>query len=256
LDLHAYDKTDLDSTVDRVDDSSPYWRRETVSFRAAYGNERVIAHLFLPKRSAPPYQLVALIGSSNIYELRRVEDLGGPYQFLLRAGRAVLIPALSGTLERGPSPFILPLNQERERAVKWSKDLGRSLDYLETRPDIDTQKLGLYGVSSGATHGVWMTVVHRRFKAAVIASGGLFRNQPPETDSWNFAPRMRVPVLMLNGRDDFMVPYETNQRVLFDALGTKNKVFTRYEGGHANLLTRPDLIGEVLGWFDKYLGPV
>ena len=256
LDLHAYDKTDLDATVDRLEDSSPYWRRETVSFRAAYGNERVIAHLFLPKRSAPPYQIVVLIGSANIYELRRVEDLGGPYQFLLRAGRAVLIPALSGTLERGPSPFILPLNQERERAMRWSKDLGRSLDYLETRPDIDTQKLGLYGVSSGATHGVWMTVVHRRFKTAVIASGGLFRNQPPETDSWNFAPRMRVPVLMLNGRDDFMVPYETNQRVLFEALGSKDKNFSRYDGGHANLLTRPDLIGEVLDWFDKYLGPV
>ena len=34
---------------------------------------------------------------------------------------------------------------------------------------------------------------------------------------------MRVPVLMLNGRDDFMVPYETNQRVLFEALGSKDK---------------------------------
>ena len=45
---HAYDKTDLDARVERVDESSPYWRRETVSFRAAYGNERVIAHLFLP----------------------------------------------------------------------------------------------------------------------------------------------------------------------------------------------------------------
>jgi catechol 2,3-dioxygenase-like lactoylglutathione lyase family enzyme len=46
-------------------------------------------------------------------------------------------------------------------------------DDLETRPDIDIQKLGLYGVSSGATHGVWMTAVHRRFQVAVLASGGL-----------------------------------------------------------------------------------
>ena len=101
-----------------------------------------------------------------------------------------------------------------------------------------------------------MTAVHRRIQAAVLASGGPFRNQPAETDSWNFAPRVRVPVLMLNGRDDFMVPYETNQRVLFEALGSKDKNFSRYDGGHANLLTRPDLIGEVLDCFDKYLGPV
>ena len=256
LDIHAYDKTDLESRVERVDDTSPDWRRETLSFRAAYGNERVTAHLLLPKHSGPPYQIVVLIGSANIHEQRRVEDLGGPYPFLVRAGRAVLIPAFSGTLERGPSPFRLPVNQERERALKWSKDLGRALDYLETRPDIDIQKIGLYGVSSGASHVVWMTAVHRRFKAAVLASGGLRANQPPETDAWNFAPRVRIPVLMLNGRDDFMVPYEPNQRVLFEALGSKDKNFSRYDGGHANLLTRPDLIGEVLDWFDKYLGPV
>jgi alpha-beta hydrolase superfamily lysophospholipase len=99
-------------------------------------------------------------------------------------------------------------------------------------------------------------VVERRFKTAVLVSGGLIRNRPAETDEWNFAPRVGVPVLMMNGHDDFMVPYETNQRVLFDALGGKEKVFRRYDGGHANLLARPDLIGEILDWLDKHLGPV
>jgi len=61
---------------------------------------------------------------------------------------------------------------------------------------------------------------------------------------------------MLNGRSDFIVPFEPNQRLLFEALGTKEKVLKRYEGGHANLVTRPDLIGEILNWLDKYLGPV
>ena len=28
---------------------------------------------------------------------------------------------------------------------------------------------------------------------------------------------------MLNGRDDFMLPYETNQQPLFEALGTKRQ---------------------------------
>ena len=72
---------------------------------------------------------------------------------------------------------------------------------------------------------------------------------------WNFAPRVRIPVLMLNGRSDFMVPFEPNQRLLFEALGTKDKVFKRYDGGHANLVTRPDLIGEILTWLDKYPRP-
>jgi dienelactone hydrolase len=135
-------------------------------------------------------------------------------------------------------------------------DLGRTVDYMETRPDLDTRKLGFYGVSLGATHGVRLVAVDGRFKALVLSSGGLGPNPPPETDALNFAPRVQVPVLMLNGRSDFMIPFEPNQRLLFEALGTKDKVFKQYDGGHANLVTRPDLIGEILTWLDKYLGPV
>jgi Uncharacterized conserved protein len=104
LNLHAYTKSDLDARVERVDESPQYWRRETVTFRSAYGNERVIAHLFLPKNAPPPYQVVAIMGGATIMDgTKRVEDFEYPYEFLLRSGRAVIIPAYSGTLERGPS---------------------------------------------------------------------------------------------------------------------------------------------------------
>ena len=52
--------------MERVDQSPQYWRRETASFRAAYGNERVMAHLFLPKNTPPPYQVVAIMGGNTI----------------------------------------------------------------------------------------------------------------------------------------------------------------------------------------------
>jgi dienelactone hydrolase len=258
--LHAYDhKAELDAMPGPSDESSPYWRRQTISVRAAYGDERerVILHLFLPKNTPPPYQVVAVMGGSTITTLRSVDDFNYPFQFLIRSGRAVLIPAFRGTLERGPSPGRLPAaNQERERALDWSMDLGRSIDYLESRSDIDTKKLGFYGLSLGAAHGVRMIAVDRRFQAAVFSAGGLLQIQPPETDAWNFAPRVRTPVLMVNGRDDFQFQVETNQKPLFQALGTPDKRHILYDGGHGNLVTRPDLIGEILNWFDRYLGPV
>jgi dienelactone hydrolase len=259
LNLHAYTKSELDAREERVDESSPHWRRETVSFRAAYGDERVLAHLFLPKDAPPPYQVVAIMGGTTITSaIRRIEDFDYPFEFIVRSGRAVVIPAYSGTLERGPSPSRLPENQLRERGLRWSMDLGRTIDYLETRLDIDTRKLGFYGVSSGATHGIRLLAVDTRFKAAVLSSGGLPQNQPPEIDLWNFAPRFHVPVLMVNGRHDFLFPVDTNQKPLFEALGTRepHKRHRLYDGGHRNLVTRPDLIGEVLDWFDRYLGPV
>jgi dienelactone hydrolase len=258
-DLHRYEASALEARVDQTDDSPPLWTKETLSFKAAYANDRVLAHLFLPKNAAPPYQTIVVLGGSGITAARRVEDFGFPYEFLIRSGRAVLIPAYWGTLERGPSALRLPTNEEVDRAIKWSRDLGRSVDYLQTRGDIiDTAKLGFYGISWGAAHAPRLLAVDNRFKAAALLSGGLLRSQPREVDSWNFAPRYRVPTLMVNGKQDFIMPYETNQRVLFDALGTPvaDKRLITYEGGHRNPVTRPDLLGEIIGWFDHHLGPV
>jgi dienelactone hydrolase len=256
--LHRYESSPLDARTERVVDSSPHWRRETVSFRAAYGNERVVAHVFLPRNASPPYQVVIVLGGVTIINvLRRVEDFDYPFEFIVRSGRAVVIPALSGTLERGPSPVSLPPSEERERALRWSSDIGRTLEYLDARADIDKQRLGMYAVSRGAVHAVRLLAVYPRFKAGVLSSGGLQMSQPAEVNAWNFAPRVQVPVLMVNGRYDFIFPLDTNQKPLFQALGTKesDKRHVLYDGGHRNLVTRPDLIGEVLDWFDRYLGP-
>jgi pimeloyl-ACP methyl ester carboxylesterase len=70
-------------------------------------------------------------------------------------------------------------------------------------------------------------------------------------------PRVEIPVLMLNGREDFLNPLETSERPLFELLGTpeKDKKHVLFEGGHVNLLTQPELMKQVLDWVDKYLGP-
>ena len=54
--VYAYAPRELKAAVDEVDDSSPSWRKEKVSFSAAYGDERVPAFVFLPKNARPPYQ--------------------------------------------------------------------------------------------------------------------------------------------------------------------------------------------------------
>jgi dienelactone hydrolase len=255
--LHRYEPLPLDSRIDRVVESEPYWRRETVSFRATYGQERVVAHVFLPRNASPPYQIVMVLGGGTITStIKRIDDFNYPFEFIVRSGRAVVIPALSGTLERGPSPPILPTSQERERSLRWSADVGRTIEYLDTRGDVDMQRLGLYGVSRGAVHAVRLLVVHPRFKVAVLSSGGLQTDLPAEVSPWNFAPRVKKPVLMVNGRYDFLFPLQTNQIPLFRALGTKepDKQHLLFDGGHRNLVTRPDLIGNILDWFDHHLG--
>jgi eukaryotic-like serine/threonine-protein kinase len=256
--LHRYDKTDLAAQTKSVDDSKPYFRRETVTFRAAYGNERVVAHLYVPKNAAPPYQIVLFVPSGNNFFFQSIDSLPDPFEFLVRAGRAVLVPAVQGTLERGPSPLGVGPNQMRDRLLQWSKDVQRSIDYLETRPEIDTKKLAFYGISYSAGVSPTLLAAEPRFKAAVLVSGGAWSPTAAAVDPWNYAPRVKVPVLMLNGRDDFIFPVDRAQIPLLRALGTpdKDKRHVLFDGGHVNLQTRMDLIGEILRWLDKYLGPV
>ena len=80
--------------------------------------------------------------------------------------------------------------------------------------------------------------------------------QPPEIDILNFAPRVRVPVLMLNGRYDFVFPSAALQQPMFRWLGTPegDKRLIQFETGHVPALK--DIIREVLNWLDRYLGPV
>jgi dienelactone hydrolase len=138
----------------------------------------------------------------------------------------------------------------------WAKDLRRSIDYLETRPDIDTKRLAYYGFSWGAMLGGVMPAIEPRLKAAVLLVAGLENQRgQPEVEPVNFLPHITVPVLMLNGRYDFYFPVETAQRPFFRLLGTppQHKRLVISEGGH--FVPRIQLIGETLKWLDRYLGP-
>jgi eukaryotic-like serine/threonine-protein kinase len=61
--VYAYDPTPLNPTSEGVEDA-PAWRKETVSYDAPYGNERIRAYLYLPKNASPPFQGVLYYGSA------------------------------------------------------------------------------------------------------------------------------------------------------------------------------------------------
>jgi predicted esterase len=257
--MYDYDRTPLQAQVESTDESSPYWRMEKVSFDAAYGNERVTALLFLPRDRAPPYQTVIWFPGDDVFISRSSEALASAYlfDFLPRSGRALVYPIYKGMYERF-APISFARNEWRDRMIEWSKDLGRTIDYLETREDIASDKLAYYGFSSGANYGPILTAIDPRFRASImLASGILPLRLQPEMEVVNFAPRSRVPTLMINGRDDYLVPFAESQRPLFELLGAEpsNKRHARLAGGH--IPSDPnEIIREVLDWLDRHLGPV
>lgn len=252
--FYSYTRTDLRAAVESVDDRAPHWRREKVTFDAAYGDERVIAYLFLPKNGAPPYQTVIYFPGSYVLFAPPSDELVDirMIDFLLRSGRAVLYPVYKGTYERRGSV------SGKDRVIAWSKDFGRSIDYLETRQDIDRTRLAFYGFSLGGIWGPVLTAIDGRIKASVQLGGGFLQGEfPPEGDPFHFAPRAKEPVLMIVGRHDFVRPVETCQMPMFRLLGApaKDKRIVLIDTGHAVYLS-PAVIKEILDWLDRYLGPV
>jgi TolB-like protein/formylglycine-generating enzyme required for sulfatase activity/Tfp pilus assembly protein PilF/dienelactone hydrolase len=256
--LYDYDRTPLDAKVEAVDDADPAWRKEEVSVRATYGDERLPIFLFVPKAARPPYQAVVFFPGSDAVVTSSSRHLRLEYaDFLVRTGRVLVYPIYKGTYERRVSGPHGP-NVIREVFIDRGKDIRRTVDYLETRPDIDPSKLAFCGLSLGATLGPVLLAVEPRLKTGVFLSGG-FENwdAPPEVDPVNFAPHVTVPVLMVNGREDFDLPYATAQVPMFRMLGTPpdEKRHLVFEGGHIPL--HPEqAIKAVLDWLDAHLGPV
>ena len=260
--LYAYDKGELNAQVEEIA-SMGGWSRAKVTFDAAYGHERVTAYLFLPKNASPPFQAVVHFPGGFAFlddklDLSSVEDA---YDFLMKSGRALIVPVYKGMYQRrdGFRPGDNPPAFRRDHEIAWSKDLGRLLDYLETRKDIDSMKVAYLGASAGGAEGAHLPAVEKRIKAAILLSGGLQLTirYLPEADPFNFVRHVTIPVLMLNGRYDSSFPLESSQRPLFRFLGTpgNDKKHVIYEGGHG-VFPRPDAVRECLEWLDKYLGPV
>lgn len=261
--LFSYDKTELDPVIESSDDSSAFWIKEKIIYNAAYGNERIIAYLFLPKETKPPYQTVVCFPGVEAVNLRSSENLSEwYYDFIVKSGRAVIFPIYKSTFERYDG-FVVPpstANAWRNQMIFWYKDLARSIDYLETRKDIDGDKIAFFGGSMGAMVGVVLVALEKRIQASILYVGGFSlmkgAEEAPEVDQINFAPRVTVPTLMLNGRYDFLFPFETSQVPMYRFLGTpeEHKVHKVYETAH--FVPRNEEIKETLNWLDRYFGPV
>ena len=270
-DMFTYDKMDLKAVVEETNERSSHWIHQKITFSAAYDDERIIIHLFLPRNISPPYQTVIYFpGSSSVY-IPTSDGIEDYIEFLMKLshfvkdGRAVVYPVYKGTFERrdglpGSLHFRRDESHEyKDYIVKVVKDFKRVIDYLETRPDIDAEKMAYFGVSWGGILGSMIPAVEERIKIAIIDAGGLEpfeQNTKPEVDSINYVSRVTIPTLMLHGRFDTNVSYDKAAKPMFDLLGTleKDKKLIVYETDH--IIPRKELIKESLKWLDRYFGPV
>jgi dienelactone hydrolase len=266
--LSAYDAAPLNVSEDATIELPMGGVAKRVSIDAAYRSERMPVYVIEPEDTKPPYQTIVFLGGLDILVRPGsdawVQQFSRFLDFARKSGRMVVMPIFSGSLERNEDGRSLQrFNQgpvsRSDMVMEWSKDAGRTLDYLESRGDVDTDRIAFIGLSLGAAVSSILVSRDDRFATMILWSGGFAASAFPESAPGNIfaVESIDVPVLMLNGRHDFVFPYATHQRTYFERLGTpdEHKRHIAWDVGHFSFPVG-EFIRANLDWLDGYLGPV
>ena len=253
---------ELNTKVIYFDDSHPVWDKERVQIDVGYGNEKMDILIFKPKGSNfNSLDSVILYPGANYYRTPPGIDEVNPGEygldFIIKSGRALIWPAYKGSMNRISDMNIsFPRTQDHMRLFRqllsnWTVDTSRTIDFLGSREEFNSN-IYYVGMSYGGLYTTHVLLFEKRFKAAVLYVGGLTPNIPPMSDGKNHVPRMKLPVLMLNGKQDYLVP-ESAPKSMYAALGTpeEDKKLIFYDSGHWPL-PRNQMIRETLSWLEKY----
>jgi dipeptidyl aminopeptidase/acylaminoacyl peptidase len=216
-----------------------------------FGKQSMQAVLRLPAGASKPPVLIMAPGlDSTKEEIHAYEE-----PFLAR-GIAVL--AIDGP-GQGEAEYDIPICGDYERAAK------AVCDWIETRKDLDAQKIGIWGVSLGGYYSPRAAAYEKRIKACIALSGPFEWEQIwaglPELTRETFrvrshsstekeaiekaktltmvdaAPRITCPIFVVTGRQDRLVPASHAERLAKSVSGPVELMIVE-DGGH-NANNRP-----------------
>lgn len=254
LQFYQYDKEiPLDAAVAETMDEKQYVR-EKIVFRGA-NDYRVPGYLAVPKTGTSPYPCVLQIHGMTLSK----EDFWGSDSYhkghlltpaLLDAGFAVLALDAQYHGERiifndfqTTSIMLFRkhwINRLREMVVQTIVDYRRAIDYLETRKEIDPNRIGVIGYSLGGSMSFVLAGVDPRIKVlTACVSPTLMRQRWPNQHNisaiapYNFIRAIKGrPVLMLMGRNDNFNYTVEEARALYDLIEADSKEIVFYDCKH------------------------
>ena len=239
--------------------SNPHWRRERVSMRLPYGDERMPTATFSSRRTyhAP---------LSDDRVLPRDADAVMRCNQAARCGSQILEFIITKRTGRGVSGVSADLRAARavqrrpgfsasdQHPARTGRPADDRLSRDASRHRSDRGSRSTVSVSARNSHPVYLAI-EPRFRTGVLLSGGIETwTIPPETDPVNFVTRVKQPVMMVNGREDFDLPYESAQVPMFKMLGTPeaDKRHVVFEGGQyrrgRTRCSRKFSIGSIATW--------
>ena len=231
------------------------------------------------------------LGKEELFQAKHTPEAPGPA--FARRGYAVLAIDASGFGERNGQGPDGPAEKDytaEETASKFDLWVGRTfwgmllrddlmaLDYLASRPEVDPDRLGVTGMSMGATRTWWLMALDERLKVgAATACLTRYENmighgEIHQHDIGYFVPNMLAhfdseavvaliaprPILFQTGDRDAGSPVdgihavEAAVRPVYRLYGSEESFQSIVYPGLAHVYT-PEMWRRTLDWMDKYL---
>ena len=252
-DHYEYDQSQpLDASVIGVWPHRLPYIIEKVEFSSIH-NERVPAYFTHPKNStATRHPAVLLLHGANDFWGKN-EDWSLEWMDILSSeGWCVLVADFYGFGERkkaGQEPQWWRSGSYTMQAVT---DQRRGIDFLFSRPEVDTTKVALMGGSMGGYFGTFVAGLESRFTTVVLTVTGAWPRGATDDSlarfihTLNFAPRVSVPILMVNATGDGRASGEE----LYNAMPEpKQQIW--YESEH--YLPPREYNEDILNWLHEHL---
>jgi alpha-beta hydrolase superfamily lysophospholipase len=138
--------------------------KESVRFRSL--GDEIVGTLFSAKSGHPAPVLIVCHGAGEFKE-----NYFEMCEQLAKRGVASLAIDMHGHGQSGGERFYVDMRQ-------WVADIRAAVDFLATRPDLDSQRVGAFGLSSGGTAILEAGIVEPRLKA-LVALDATVRNSLP-----------------------------------------------------------------------------
>ncbi|HEX8924147.1 MAG TPA: dienelactone hydrolase family protein, partial [Terriglobales bacterium] len=195
-------------------------------------------------RSEKPGPGVLLLHQCN--RQRKVWD--GLAQQLAAAGINVLTLDYRAFGESGDVPQDKATPQQAQQIqAKWPSDIDIALQYLESQPGVNRERIGVGGASCGVNNSVQAARRHSEIKSMVLLSGNTDMN------GRNFLREDKtVPAFFAYAEDDEFKPSITAIQWLYSTTACSGKKLVQYpDGGHGSdiFAKHPDLPKQIVDWF-------
>lgn len=160
-------------------------------------------------------------------ELKISEEIIKEKKYLLDEGYSIIMPVYYNTWEREkPLKDWWPKETEEYKStiVKIGKDFKRVIDYLETKENLEFDKLSYMGYSWGSvTSNILLAIENRISSASIFVGGLMLQKSRKEIESHLYIRRIKIPILHIVGKLDGIFEYEDSFLPWNNLLGTPEK---------------------------------